>query len=561
MSLAYRAYPVTTAYVETYPARWRRAFLGWLADAQAEAGWIIPCLLVGFVAVWLIYFSVAYVGGNLHPDVLETWTMGRSVDWGYSKHPPLMGWIARAWTSVFPLTDWSFHLLALTNSAAALWTVDLITRRFASSDKRLLVLLLLMLTPIYQFHAERFNANAVLLATWPLATYCFLRSFEQRDIGWAVAAGLAAALAMLGKYYSIFLIVSFALAAICHPQRRAYFGSAAPWLSAATGLIALAPHLYWLVTTGAQPFAYAIETHAGKPFGAALTQGVLFFLGVGMLLAAPAGAWVLLAGKRLKDFGQDFRAMNSGLLLLLFIGIGTLVFPPITALALSSDMMVIWSLQGLFLFVILIVCGARYQIERYRIAALAGVVVVAASLTALVAAPIHALYRNSHPLHEGRNFYRLAAEEVTQQWHALSAAPLETVGGDDDLAFAMAFYSPDHPAYDRRLVNPIAEELPRQVISEGGWVGFCFGGDENCEGGLQKFAALGGRVVKSELVFQSSLFGWAGATERFTAFMMLPASPQERIMAPREDAGLVEDSSADRRSGATWAESTSNPRR
>jgi hypothetical protein len=366
---------------------------------------------------------------------------------------------------------------------------------------------------------------------------------------------------MLGKYYSVFLIVSFALAAICHPQRRAYFGSRAPWLSAATGMVALAPHLYWLLTTGAQPFAYAIETHAGKPFGAALTQGVLFFLGVGMLLAAPAGAWVLLAGKRLKDFGQDFRAMNSGLLLLLFIGIGTLVFPPITALALSSDMMVIWSLQGLFLFVILIVCGARYQIERYRIAALAGVVVVAASLTALVAAPIHALYRNSHPLHEGRNFYRLAAEEVTQQWHALSAAPLEAVGGDDDLAFAMAFYSPDHPVYDRRLVNPIAEELPRQVIAEGGWVGFCFGGDENCEGGLQKFAALGGRVVKSELVFQSSLFGLAGATERFTAFMMLPASPQERIMVPREDAGLVEDSSADRRSGAAWAESTSNPKR
>jgi hypothetical protein len=253
--------------------------------------------------------------------------------------------------------------------------------------------------------------------------------------------------------------------------------------------------------------------------------------------------------------------MNSGLLLLFVVSIGTIVLPPITAIVLGTDMMPIWSLQGLFLFVILIVCGARYQIERYRIAALAAFVVVVASLTALVAAPVHALYRNSHPLHEGRNFYRLAAEEATQQWHALSAAPLEAVGGDDDLAFAMAFYSPDHPVYDRRLVNPIAEELPRQAISEGGWVGFCFGGDENCEGGLQKFAALGGRVVKSELVFQSSLFGWAGATERFTAFMMLPASPQQRIVAPQEDAGLVEDFSASRRNGANWAEWTPNPRR
>ena len=136
------------------------------------------CCSVGFVAVWLVYLVIAYIGGDLHSDVLETWTLGRSIEWGYAKHPPLMGWAARAWTSVFPLTNWSFQLLSLTNAAVGLWMVDLITRRFASGDKRLFVLLLLMLLPIYQFHAQRFNANAVLLSTWPLATYCFLRSFE-----------------------------------------------------------------------------------------------------------------------------------------------------------------------------------------------------------------------------------------------------------------------------------------------------------------------------------------------------------------------------------------------
>src|SRR5216683_836228 len=97
---------------------------------------------------------------------LDTWTLGRGIDWSYSKHPPLMGWVARAWTSVFPLTNWSFQLMALTNAAFALWTVDLISRRFVRGDKRMIVLLLLMLLPIYQFHAQRFNANSVLLATW-----------------------------------------------------------------------------------------------------------------------------------------------------------------------------------------------------------------------------------------------------------------------------------------------------------------------------------------------------------------------------------------------------------
>jgi 4-amino-4-deoxy-L-arabinose transferase-like glycosyltransferase len=157
-----------------------------------------------------------------------------------------MGWIARAWTSVFPLTNWSFQLMALTNSALALWA-DLISRHFVRGAKRVVVLLFLMMLPTYQFHAQRFNANAVLLAIWPIATYCFLRSFESRQIIWAIAAGATAALAMLGKYYSVFLIGSFVFAAICHPQRRAYFGSAAPWISTIIGLVALGPHLVWAV--------------------------------------------------------------------------------------------------------------------------------------------------------------------------------------------------------------------------------------------------------------------------------------------------------------------------
>src|SRR6266404_9064170 len=195
------AFSAMAAGSDISPARWRRPFLSWLDGI--EAGWAVPLLLVGFAAVWMAFLAIAYLGGDLHPDVLETWTLGRTFEWGCSKHPPLMGWVARAWTSVFPLTNWSFQLMALTNSAIALWAVDLISRRFVRGDKRVVVLLLLMLLPTYQFHAQRFNANTVLLATWPIATYCFLRSFETRQVVWAVAAGATAALAMLGKYYSV----------------------------------------------------------------------------------------------------------------------------------------------------------------------------------------------------------------------------------------------------------------------------------------------------------------------------------------------------------------------
>src|ERR1700736_4971270 len=71
-----------------------------------------------------------------------------------------------------------------------------------------------VVTPPDTVHGQRFNNNQVLLWAWPLATYCFLRAFETRAIVWAAATGAATALAMLGKYYSIYLVAALVVAAL-----------------------------------------------------------------------------------------------------------------------------------------------------------------------------------------------------------------------------------------------------------------------------------------------------------------------------------------------------------
>jgi hypothetical protein len=417
------------------PARWRRPFLRWLDGV--EAGWAVPLLIACFVAIWTLYLAIAYAGGGLHPDTLEAWTLGRNFAWGYHKHPPLMGWVAAAWTFVFPLSDGSLQLLAMANAGLALFFVDLISRQFVTGHKRVLVLLLLMLTPAYQFHAQRFNANAVLLATWPLATWCFLRAFETRGKLWAVAVGCTTALAMVGKYYSIFLVASFAFAALAHPARRAYFTSASPWISVAVGLAALSPHLYWLATTGASAFTYALA-HANGNAVSSLGKAKNFLLGLVAAMSVSAVLWMLIAGTRLKQFPADFMAMSPGLRLLFSIAIGTIVLPVLTSLVMGTDLPSLWALQGLFLFVILVVCGTRYPIERFYTVNLAVTAAGVALAAVLVAAPIHAVYRNNHGYEEGRNFYAQAAGELTREWRELTGEPLSAVSGDDALAFAAA---------------------------------------------------------------------------------------------------------------------------
>jgi len=529
----------------TSRSSWQRPLL--LFIEGVEDGWAVPLLIAGFVAVWMAYLSIAYAGGDLHQDVLETWTLGRSFDWGSSKHPPLMGWIARLWTSLFPLANWSFDLLALTNAAIALLIVDLIARQFVRGDKRLIVLLLLMLLPIYQLHAQRFNANAVLLAAWPLAPFCFLRSFQTRTAGWAAAAGATAALAMLGKYYSIFLIGGFAVAAICHSERRAYFTSHSPWIAAATGLSVLAPHIHWLATTGAQPFAYAMEHHSGKALGPAVHEAAGFVLAIAGIVAIPALIWLRLAGGHvLTNLSRDISAMSSGMKLLSVIGISTVVLPTLTAAMLGTDMPPLWGLQGIFLFVIAIVCSTSYPVPRVLTVNLAATVMGIAMLAAAVVAPVHALYRNTHTLSEGRNFYQGAIAELTRRWHALSDTPLPAVGGDEGLAFAAAFYSPDHPLYDPRLLTANVRPQPAGSRSAQGWTALCYDTDIPCVTALERAVAEEPNVVRSDFVLQSELLGERGASQGFIALLMPPLLEQPEKPSPSRS--IAAEFSARRRS-------------
>ncbi len=511
------------------PAPWRRPFLAWLDGI--ERGWGIPLLIFAFAAIWWLFLVVAYTGADLHADVLETWSIGRFFAWGNPKHPPLMGWISHLWGTVFPLTDWSFQMLAMANAALALWAVDLIARRFVRGDKRALVLLLAMLMPVYQFHAQRFNANSVQLALWPLAVYFFLRSFESRHLVWAVLTGVFCALAMLSKYYSIFLVASLVFAAICHPQRLRYLLSPAPWVSTVVGFAVLAPHIYWLATTGAQPFDYAMQIHGGLAFERSLEEVCMFVLGLAAAVALPTLVWVVAAGRQLRFFPADFRNIDPRLWLLFLILIGTIVFPSIVTVAVGTSMPSMWALQGLFLIPVLIVCGASFPIARFytvNTAILtAGIAIVAVS----VAAPLYAIERNANRTND-RAFYRLAALELTRLWHQSTSRPLQAVSGDDGLAFATAFYSPDHPHYRRPFQYQYTWGMPRVTTLEQGWTALCFAEDSDCLKWMDRVAGRAPRVFRNEFVVQPVLWGRAGASARVVALIAPPAVPDRGVETP-----------------------------
>jgi 4-amino-4-deoxy-L-arabinose transferase-like glycosyltransferase len=219
-----------------------KRLLGVLTDPRGREPAVLLLLAV-YAFVWTIYGVIAKGSQDIHADMAELVTWGRSPALGYLKHPPMAAWLVAAWFKVFPVAEWSYYLLAMVTATAGLWVAWRISADYLGAEKRVLALALLSLIPFFNFHALKFNVNTVLIPLWALTALCFLRSLETRSAPWAALAGASAGAAMLGKYWSIFLLAGLAVAALLDSERARYFRSAAPWITIGVGATLIAPHV------------------------------------------------------------------------------------------------------------------------------------------------------------------------------------------------------------------------------------------------------------------------------------------------------------------------------
>jgi 4-amino-4-deoxy-L-arabinose transferase-like glycosyltransferase len=445
-------------------------------------------------------------------------------------HPPLAAWLVRGWFSLFPLADWAFYLLAITFASLALWLAWRLFARFLDPQKRVVALALLTLIPFFNFHVLKFDHNAVLMPLWPLATLCFLRSFETRSAPWAALAGAAAALAMLGKYWSIVLLAGLGLAALVDPRRGSYFRSAAPWITVAVGAVVLAPHVAWLVVHDFVPFAYVRDAHE-RDFLATLKSvggylgGAAGYAALPVLLALAASR---PSGAALADMldprspGRRFAAAAFWVPLLL---------PCLVALATGLEVNSTWTGAGWTLLPVVLLASPLIVISRQ---AMLASVAFAALLPPLRAAAAPAIAIAAHragvppPAAHGQ----LLAERLQHEWRQVTDRPLRLVGGELDLAYTAAFYLPDHPVAYPTGMPHLAPWVDPTRIARDGISLVCYSRDDNLggrtcvhHGMIEDFEAMAARAPGSrrvEVEITRSYLGIAGEPVRYLIFSVPP---------------------------------------
>lgn len=494
-----------------------------LADALADprrGHTTAAKLILGYVVLWWLYALIAKGSQDIHFDMGEVVSWSLIPAYGYPKHPPFPAWVAAVWFAMFPHADWAFYLLSAVSIGIALWFVWLIAARYVDGDKRALALTFLMFSPGFNFQPLKFNSNALLIPVWAAASYCFLRSFAERNLLWGAVAGIAAAVAMLTKYWSIFLILGFIAAALAHPKRWNYLRSPAPWASVVAGALVFAPNIASIFAYDFRQFGYATGSHTVVGFTTLLDSfanyfgGVLFLIGglVAVLLACgPNGAAV-------RDMLLPREADRRMLAVATWVA---LLAPILMALALRTRLATLWTLPMWSMLPALLLSARSLQTTRVAaagmLAAACAVPLIAILLSPAIAYVIH---RDGVPNHAAH--YRLLAAEVERAWSDATSAPLRLFGSETNIANGAGFYLRGKPL---RIDIGGPQDTPwadDARIAREGIALACATDDPICMYFLQRYAGTAAR--HGEVTLSRSYLGVADAPTRYTIAIVPPRS-------------------------------------
>jgi hypothetical protein len=434
----------TTASASRNP--FERIFAALVDPARGERTMFV--LLAGYAAAWSLYGAIAKGSQDLHFDIGEMFAWSHQIGLSAPTHPPLGAWLTHAWFAVMPRQDWAFYLFGILLATVALWIAWRLAGRYLTPEKRVLGLALLGLLPFYNFHALKFNASSVLTPFWAATTWWFLLSFETRRGGFAALAGFAAGAAMLGKYWSIFLLAGLALAALSDPRRAAYFRSPAPWLTMAAGTAVLAPHIFWIATHGFTTVDFAFTSHATTLAHAAagsllFLASVLGYLAVPIILGALATIPSLAA---IKDTLWPLAGSENVVRRTILIAFAApLVLAALVAVPARADLDPLWSMSAMTLLPIVLFSSPLIHVNRAAAVHILAFAIIF-PLLMVAASPVVALFVHRQGVTNYASHYRLIAQAVEQAWRGATDKPLRIVGGNRPVVDGSNFYFSDPPA-------------------------------------------------------------------------------------------------------------------
>lgn len=217
-------------------------------------------LVLVFCAAQFIFWILVpgFTHQNPPLDVVEAFTWGETLQWGYHKHPPLQAALLELALAITGNPSWSAYILSQIALALTYTAVWLLGRRILGEAGAGIGVLLLFGIYYFQFPTPEFNPNILQLPLWSWSAYflhCAWKDDEQRS--W-YALGIVTALNMYTKYSAGILLIPILLFLLTDEQGRKQLRTFTPWVALGISFLLFVPHLYWLVSNDFISFSYAV---------------------------------------------------------------------------------------------------------------------------------------------------------------------------------------------------------------------------------------------------------------------------------------------------------------
>ena len=407
--------------------------------------------------------SMMHFGWSLHPQ------------WSYSLHPPLLPWVISAYLNTVGVSRLNYILLSQINIVVAFIAVWMLARELLPPVQALLAVCLLELIPFYAHLGIRLNHTSLLISCWAVATLFFYYALTRGRFVYWILTGLLAALAMLGKYYSVALIGAMGFVLLFTRVGRSALRSPSPYAGMVVFLVLLGIHVEFVLSN-----EVGTIRHIGDYFYPGSITARLWsvkFVVVQIAYLSPLLLVFCLVQRR-KTFPELFRpardlvrlpASDSVLICYLLMFFPFLV-TAVPAFLLGVDVSSRWGgpIWGSIGILLLVQNSSTLRAEQAE-------TLLRIVFGFMIVAPVVILVAAAMGVHGDQYTYpgRELGQQFTRIWHEEFDRDLRIVGGDYLPANSLAFNSPDHPSVLLHMDFNTSPWITAQDIAQHGMLVVC----------------------------------------------------------------------------------------
>ncbi len=387
----------------------------------------------------IIWTIIPYLSNkNLPLDVIEALAWGQNFDLGYTKHPPLSGWIPGILFKFFGNKDWVYYLLSqifIIVSFIFIW--KLASLFFKKKIYVLLSVLSIEGIAFFTFETPQFNVNICQLPLWIGTIYFFLKSIKNNKISDWIFLGIFSAFGFLTKYIFLYLLTSlfFYLVFILIKNKKFYFNF---FYSLLTFLLIIYPHLQWLSQNDFSTINYALKrgglnepniyNHFLNPLKFLITQIIISF------------PFFLLIYLLIKKIKIRLPLKNEKFIFLLFSFLLPFFLILATSIITGSRIRTMWmipfySLIGIFFIYLYEDYINLKKLKNFKILLIIFLILSPALYS------LRSIYFDSRTGYEGK----IIASEIEKEWKTISKVNISNVGFSEWYAGNLSYQLANRP--------------------------------------------------------------------------------------------------------------------